>query len=111
MPIRTGILIELSSHLSVTPRAPSNRGDERPSTPAHRSMDRLGASKRGGGNSDRNIEPVRLPAILDGALELALDRPPGQSPTEAGPGGGRCRPAAPLAPFEFEHVGHRPSNA
>ncbi len=37
MPIRTGIFIELSSHLSVTPRAPSNRGDERPSTPAHAS--------------------------------------------------------------------------
>src|SRR3954452_14217470 len=35
MPIRTGIFIGLSSHLSLTPRAPSNRGDERPSTPAH----------------------------------------------------------------------------
>src|SRR6202020_1556063 len=46
MPIRTGIFIELSSHLSVTPRAPSNRGDERPSTPAHSLIDQWGWMRR-----------------------------------------------------------------
>ena len=34
--------------------------------------------------SDRDIQTVRLPAILDGAFELAFDRPLSQSPAKAG---------------------------